>query len=153
MTVDTDLTHLDAQDRPRMVDVGDKPLSCRIALAQGRIALQPATVARIEAGEIRKGNVLLVAELAGVQAAKATSNLIPLCHPLLPSQIDVKATLETDGVRVDATVKCIGQTGAEMESLTAVSIALLTIYDMCKAVDKTMEIHHVRLLSKTKEQV
>lgn len=152
MTDKTNFTHLDPHDRPRMVDVSNKPLSCRIARANGRIALQSTTVARIEAGEIRKGNVLLVAELAGVQAAKATSNLIPLCHPLLPSQIHVEATVEAEGVRVDATVKCTGQTGAEMESLTAVSVALLTIYDMCKAVDKTMEIHDIRLLSKSKEQ-
>lgn len=153
MPQQTDLSHLDEHHRPRMVDVSAKPLSFRVARACGEIELQPATVERIASGEIRKGNVLLIAELAGVQAAKATANLIPLCHPLLPSQIDVKATLTARGVTIESEVKCTGQTGAEMESLTAVSIALLTIYDMCKAVDKSMVIHQVHLLSKTREAV
>lgn len=145
-----DLTHLDEQGRPRMVDVGDKPISQRMARAEGRIRLQPETLRRIQANLMSKGNVLITAELAGVQAAKQTASLIPLCHTLLLNKVHVEAVAETDGVRVMAEVKCTGQTGVEMEALTAVSVALLTVYDMCKAVDKMMEIGFIRLIEKTK---
>lgn len=149
----SELSHLDAQDRPRMVDVTDKPESHRLALAEGFIRLQPETCQLIAENRIRKGNVLLIAELAGVQSAKQTAQLIPLCHPLILGKIAVSAELAEGGVKVTAEVKCTGQTGVEMEALTAVSVALLTVYDMCKAVDKTMEIGVVRLLQKTKVEV
>lgn len=148
-----ELTHLGADDRPSMVDVGDKPPSYRLAEATGQITLTPQTIALIDENKIKKGNVLITAELAGVQAAKQTAFLIPLCHTLLLTSVQVKAQLTDKGVVVDACVKCTGQTGVEMEALTAVSVALLTIYDMCKAVDKTMEITGITLLKKTKELV
>jgi cyclic pyranopterin phosphate synthase len=145
------LSHIGDDHRPSMVDVSDKPPQKRTATARGRIALQPETLALIGDNKMKKGNVLLTAELAGIQAAKKTSDLIPLCHPLLPSKIDVKADAVEDGVSVEATVVCTGQTGVEMEALTAVSTALLTVYDMCKAVDKTMLIGEIILVKKTKE--
>ncbi|MCP4450422.1 MAG: cyclic pyranopterin monophosphate synthase MoaC [Planctomycetes bacterium] len=144
------LTHVDDQSRPRMVDVTDKPVSYRVARAQGHIDLQADTVALIKQHGIKKGHVLTVAELAGVQAAKQTPQLIPLCHTLLLSRVQVDAVLNERGVTVTSEVKCTGQTGVEMEALTAVSVALLTVYDMVKAVDKTMRIHEIRLLEKTK---
>jgi cyclic pyranopterin phosphate synthase len=145
-----DFSHLDGQGRPRMVDVGGKPVSRRVARAAGHIRLQPETVERIRADRMAKGNVLLTAELAGVQAAKQTASLIPLCHTLLLDKVQVEAVLEDGGVQVTATVHCTGRTGVEMEALTAVSVALLTVYDMCKAVDHAMEIGAVRLVEKTK---
>lgn len=145
------LSHIDEHGRPRMVDVSDKPLSHRLARAQGFIRLQPHTVELIQGQKIAKGNVLVTAELSGVQAAKQTAALIPLCHTLLLSSVEVQAELQADGIRVTSQVKCTGQTGAEMEALTAVSVALLTVYDMCKAVDKSMEIGSIRLLEKSKE--
>lgn len=147
------LTHVDDQAGPRMVDVTDKPLSYRVARAEGHIELDHATVQLIRANEIRKGSVLIVAELAGVQAAKATSQLIPLCHPLLLSHVQIETTLNDRGVTVTSEVKCTGQTGVEMEALTAVSSALLTVYDMCKAVDKTMHISDIHLKEKTKTSI
>jgi cyclic pyranopterin phosphate synthase len=147
------LTHLDDQSRPRMVDVTDKAVSYRVARAQGHIDLQGDTVALIKQHGIKKGNVLTVAELAGVQAAKQTPQLIPLCHTLLLSRVHVDAVLNERGVTVTSEVKCTGQTGVEMEALTAVSVALLTVYDMVKAVDKTMRLHEIRLLEKTKTPV
>ncbi len=146
-----ELSHLDSRDRPRMVEVGEKPLSRRRAKASGRIALAPETRRLIAENGIRKGSVLLTAELAGVQSAKQTAALIPLCHPLPLSGIQVRAALVGDGVEVVAETSCTGQTGVEMEALTAVSVALLTVYDMCKAVDKTMQVGEIRLLEKTKE--
>lgn len=146
-------SHLDEQDRPRMVDVSGKALSRRVASATGFIRMKTETLELIQSRQIRKGNVLITAELAGVQAAKQTATLIPLCHTLQLSQVNVDATIETDGVKVDATVKCIGQTGVEMEALTSVSVALLTIYDMCKAVDKSMQIGNIQLLAKSKTPV
>ena len=146
-----DLTHVDEHGRPRMVDVGGKPPSHRVAKAQGFIALQSKTIELIQKQQIAKGNVLITAELAGVQAAKQTASLIPLCHTLLLSKVHVEAILKPEGIHITSEVKCIGQTGVEMEALTAVSVALLTIYDMCKAVDKSMEISNIRLLEKTKE--
>jgi len=144
------LSHLDRKGKPRMVDVGNKAVSRRLASASGFIRLRPATLQLIGEGQIEKGNVLLTAELAGVGAAKQTSALIPLCHPLALTQVVVDARREEEGVRVEATVKCIGQTGVEMEALTAVTVALLTVYDMCKAVDKTMRLESVELVTKTK---
>lgn len=148
-----DLTHLDEHGRPRMVDVGDKGISHRTARAEGFIRLQPETIQRIQGNQLKKGNVLLTAELAGVQAAKQTAALIPLCHTLLLAKVHVTAALEETGVRIVCEVKCTGQTGVEMEALTGVSVALLTVYDMCKAVDKTMVLSDIRLLEKTKEPV
>jgi len=147
------LSHIGDDNRPSMVDVSNKPPQKRIATARGIIKLQPETLALINENKMKKGNVLLTAELAGVQSAKKTSDLIPLCHPLLLSKIDVKAVAEQDGVAVESTVICTGQTGVEMEALTAVSTALLTVYDMCKAVDKNMLIGGIVLVEKTKEDV
>jgi cyclic pyranopterin monophosphate synthase len=146
------LTHMDEQNRPRMVDVSDKGISDRLARATGRIKLAPETVALIAESKIKKGNVLTTAELAGVQAGKQTANLIPLCHTLLLTKVSVTAILVVDGVEVTSEVKCTGKTGVEMEALTAVSVALLTIYDMCKAVDKSMKIGDITLLEKTKSE-
>ncbi len=148
-----ELSHIGTDHRPSMVDVSDKPQSYRLAEAAGQIKLAPETIALIDENKMKKGNVLITAELAGVQAAKQAATLIPLCHPLLLTDIQVKATLSDTGVRVATQVKCTGQTGVEMEALTAASIALLTIYDMCKAVDKTMEITGITLLKKTKQDV
>ena len=144
------LTHLDSQGRPRMVDVTDKPESHRVAVATGNIRLGKQTIDLIGQNRIAKGNVLTTAELAGVQAAKQTAKLIPLCHTLLLSSVKVDAELTDSGVTITSRVKCTGQTGVEMEALTAVSVALLTVYDMCKAVDKQMSIDSVELVSKTK---
>ncbi len=145
------LSHVDNEGRARMVDVGGKPDQTRTAVASGFIRLQPDTVAQVRANEIKKGDVLTVAEIAGIQAAKKTSDLIPLCHPLQLTRVKVLAELLDDGVKVTSTVRCIGKTGVEMEALTATSVALLTVYDMCKAVDKLMVIRSVQLLEKTKE--
>lgn len=143
-------THLDEQGAPRMVDVGDKEVTSRVALAEGSIRMSPATLAAILGGETPKGSVLTVAQLAGIMAAKRTSDLIPLCHPLALSS--VKVHLEPDealpGLRAQARVRVEGRTGVEMEALTAVSASLLTVYDMCKALDRGMEIGGVRLLRK-----
>ena len=148
------LTHFDAQGQAHMVDVGGKPASHRIAVAGGRIEMQPATLALIESGSAKKGDVLGVARIAGIQAAKKTSELIPLCHPLALTRVAVEFLVERAGegghpaVACTATVETTGPTGVEMEALTAVQIALLTIYDMCKAVDRGMTITGVRLLEK-----
>ena len=147
------LSHIGDDNRPSMVDVSGKPPQKRTATAKGIIKLQPETLTLISDNKIKKGNVLLTAELAGVQSAKKTSDLIPLCHPLLLSKIDVRAVCTDDGVLAEATVVCTGQTGVEMEALTAVSTALLTVYDMCKAVDKTMLIGGIVLVDKVKEDV
>jgi cyclic pyranopterin phosphate synthase len=147
------MTHIDDQQRPRMVDVSSKAVSHRVATASGWIALRPATVRLIKGNKMAKGNVLLTAELAGVQAAKQTSGLIPLCHLLPLSKVAVTAELRRNGIFVKSEVKCTGQTGVEMEALTAVTVALLTVYDMCKAVDKTMLLSDIHLLKKTKQPV
>lgn len=147
------LSHITSQGKANMVDVGDKPQQIRIAKAIGIIHLQAATLKLIHENLIKKGDVLTIAEIAGIQAAKQTPQLIPLCHTLLLTKVDVKCTLIDSGVQAESTVKCIGQTGVEMEALTAVSVALLTIYDMCKAVDKTMVIGDVKLMSKEKKDV
>jgi cyclic pyranopterin monophosphate synthase len=146
-----ELSHTDESGRAKMVDVGGKPDQTRIAVAEGFITLQENTLALIRDNEIKKGDVITVAEIAGIQAAKRTSDLIPLCHPLLLSSIEVKAELQNGGVYIKSRVCCKGQTGVEMEALTAVSTALLTIYDMCKAVDKNMQIKGIRLIEKHKQ--
>ena len=143
-------SHIDDKGKANMVDVSPKPMQTRTAVARGFIRLQKETVKLIGENEMKKGDVLTVAEIAGIQAAKKTSDLIPLCHPLQITKADVKAELKEEGVEVTATLKCIGQTGIEMEALTGASVALLTVYDMCKAVDKEMVIEQVRLLEKTK---
>lgn len=134
-----------------MVDVGEKPVQQRMARASGFIRLNHTTVSLIRENHMKKGDVLTVAQIAGIQAAKRTADLIPLCHPLQITKVDVQTNLKDDGVEVQTLVKCNGQTGVEMEALTAASIALLTVYDMCKAVDKEMVIQDVVLLEKKKE--
>ena len=144
-------SHIDEQGKARMVDVGGKPVQERLARAAGFIQLKESTVALIRENQMKKGDVLTLAQVAGIQAAKKTAELIPLCHPLQITKVDVQASLREDGVEVQTLVKCNGQTGVEMEALTAASVALLTIYDMCKAVDKEMVIREVVLLEKKKE--
>lgn len=136
-----------------MVDVSAKPISHREAVASGFIVLSPETLARIAADQIAKGNVLATARIAGIQAAKRTSNLIPLCHPLPLTGIDVAMEPEADGIRIQCSVRTTAQTGVEMEALAGVSVAALTIYDMCKAIDKGMTIGRIELVRKTKEPV
>ncbi|HVL45163.1 MAG TPA: cyclic pyranopterin monophosphate synthase MoaC [Acidovorax sp.] len=144
------LTHFDAQGQAHMVDVGAKPATHRIAVSTGRIEMQPATLAIIEAGTAKKGDVLGVARIAAIMAAKKTSDLIPLCHPLALTRVAVEFELlpAQCAVQCTATVETMGPTGVEMEALTAVQVALLTIYDMCKAVDRGMVVNAVRVLEK-----
>jgi cyclic pyranopterin phosphate synthase len=144
------LTHFDKQGQAHMVDVGAKALTHRKALATGRITMQPATLALIESGNAKKGDVLGVARIAGIMAAKKTSELIPLCHPIALTRVAVEFEIDVQGraVQCTATTETVGPTGVEMEALTAVQMALLTIYDMCKAVDRGMTIDGVRLLEK-----
>jgi cyclic pyranopterin phosphate synthase len=136
-----------------MVDVSGKPIQLRTAVAEGWIRLADSTLELILQDDIAKGNVLAVVEVAGVQAAKRTSELIPLCHPLRLSKIEVKAEITQEGVKVSGYVACVDRTGAEMEALTAVSVGLLTVYDMCKAVDKDMRIEGIHLLEKQKHDI
>jgi cyclic pyranopterin phosphate synthase len=143
-------SHTDDKGKANMVDVGGKPIQQRMAAASGRISLSAETIRLIHENEMKKGDVLTVAEIAGIQAAKETSRLIPLCHPLQLTKVQVKARLNETGAEVTSQVKCVGQTGVEMEALTAVSVALLTIYDMCKAVDKAMVLGDIVLTEKTK---
>ena len=145
------LSHTDIKGKASMVDVGSKPDQNRTAIAEGFIHLQPETIKLIKENQMKKGDVLTVAEIAGIQAAKRTAELIPLCHNISLNKIQVKANLEKKGVFISSEVRCSGKTGVEMEALTATAVALLTIYDMCKAVDKTMVIDKVRLVKKTKE--
>lgn len=147
------LSHTDDKGKAMMVDVGAKPLQKRTAKAEGQIRLAAGTLQLIRENQIKKGDVLTVAEIAGIQAAKKTSELIPLCHPLQLSKVSVNTEVVKDGILVSGEASCIGQTGVEMEALTAVHIALLTIYDMCKAVDKEMVIGDIRLLEKTKTEL
>ncbi len=144
------LSHLDEHGNARMVDVGDKADTARLAVAAGEVRMRPETLALIRAGALKKGDVLTTAQLAGIMAAKRTAELIPLCHPLALSHIEVNCELsdELPGVVITATVRTTGKTGVEMEALTAVSVAALTIYDMAKAAEKTMQITNVRLLEK-----
>jgi cyclic pyranopterin phosphate synthase len=145
-----ELTHLDSQGAARMVDVGAKPDTEREAVAGGMVYMQPETLRLIRQGALKKGDVLTVARIAGVMAAKRTSDLIPLCHPLPLTHIDVDITLDDDAsaVRIVASARTVGKTGVEMEALTAVSVAALTVYDMAKAVDREMRLSDIRLLSK-----
>ena len=147
------LTHIDEKGKAAMVDVSDKVISHRIAEAEGFIQLNEKTVALIRDNQIKKGDVLSIAEIAGIQAAKETSRLIPLCHNIVLSKVEVKCFLKENGVRVRSKSICTGQTGVEMEALTAVNIALLTIYDMCKAVDKNMQMQDIKLIRKEKRRV
>jgi len=149
----SELSHTDTTGKANMVDVGHKDNQLRIARAQGFIFLNTETVKLVQENNLKKGDVLTVAQLAGIQAAKLTSSIIPLCHNLLLTKIDVKLTIETRGVAATSEVHCIGQTGVEMEALTSVSAALLTVYDMCKAVDKNMLISDIKLISKTKTDI
>lgn len=144
------LTHVDDTGRVGMVDVGGKPESERIAIAAGEVVMRPETLALIQAGQLKKGDVLVTAQLAGIMAAKRTSELIPLCHPLLLTHIQVELYPDSNlpGVRIVASVRSTGKTGVEMEALTAVSVAALTVYDMAKAAEKTMRIQNIRLLEK-----
>ncbi len=144
------LTHVDSTGRARMVDVGGKPVTERIAIAKGEVLMRKATFDLIRDGALKKGDALTVAQIAGITAAKRTSDLIPLCHPLALSKVDVDLALDESlpGVVITATVKTSGKTGVEMEALTAVSVAALTVYDMAKAAEKTMRIQNIRLVEK-----
>ena len=144
------LTHLDDQGKAQMVDVGHKQVTAREAVAEGFVLLQPATLQAITTGSVPKGEVLNTARIAGIMAAKRTGDLIPLCHPLPIDQVTVDFQLQSDRIRIEAVARVTAKTGVEMEALTAVSVAALTIYDMCKAIDKTMVIEGVRLLRKSK---
>ncbi|WP_395616079.1 cyclic pyranopterin monophosphate synthase MoaC [Sphingorhabdus sp.] len=144
-----DLTHLDADGGAHMVDVSAKADTAREAVAEGRISMSAEALTAIRAGNMKKGDVLGTARIAGILAAKKTSDLIPLCHPLMLSKISVEFAYEAAAIRVEARVRLNGPTGVEMEALTAVSVTLLTLYDMAKALDKSMIISDVRLLSKT----
>ena len=150
MPADKKLTHLDEEGRADMVDVGDKPETVRIARAGGKVTMNLETLRLIRDGDIKKGDVLNVARIAGVMAAKRTADLIPLCHPLPINKIGLDLTINAADceIEISATVKTTGKTGVEMEALTAVSIAALTIYDMAKAVDREMRISDIRLLEK-----
>jgi cyclic pyranopterin phosphate synthase len=144
------LSHLDESGRARMVDVGTKPETERVAVAKGEVHMRPETLELIRQGAMKKGDVLAVAQIAGVMAAKRTAELIPLCHPLPLTQVDVQLELEQSlpGILITATARTVGKTGVEMEALAAVSLAALTVYDMAKAVEKTMRIHNIRLVEK-----
>jgi cyclic pyranopterin phosphate synthase len=142
------LTHLDDTGAARMVDVGGKAVTARVAVAGGRIGMTAQALAAIREGSAKKGDVLATARIAGIMAAKRTAELIPLCHPLPISSVTIDLALDADGVAVTASVSTTGQTGVEMEALTAASVALLTIYDMAKALDRGMRIDGVRLLEK-----
>ncbi|MFO7320092.1 MAG: cyclic pyranopterin monophosphate synthase MoaC [Chloroflexota bacterium] len=148
--MDDRLTHLDETGAARMVDVGEKPDSERIAVAAGAVYMQPETLRLVREGALKKGDVLTVARIAGIMAAKRTAELIPLCHPILLTHLDVELTLDDahSAVAIRATVRTRGKTGVEMEALTAVSVAALTVYDMAKAVDRSMRIGDIRLLEK-----
>ena len=147
------LSHVDEHGQARMVDVGAKHPQHRTACATGKIALAPATLEQIAQATMKKGDVLTVAQLAGIQAAKRTADLIPLCHPLMLDHISVELEPVDDGVVVRSRVRCVGRTGVEMEALTATAVALLTVYDMCKAIDSSMQIGEIRLVEKVKSDV
>jgi cyclic pyranopterin phosphate synthase len=144
------LTHLDERGRVSMVDVAHKPDTQRVAVARGEVHMKKETLELIRAGQMKKGDVLTVAQIAGIAASKRTSDLIPLCHPLPLSKVDMELALDDSlpGVVITATVKVTGKTGVEMEALTAVSVAALTVYDMAKAAEKTMKIQNIRLVEK-----
>ncbi len=154
--IDNDLTHFSKSGRARMVDVSEKNTTTRVAVASGSILMEQATLARIKDGAIKKGNVLAVADVAAVMGAKHTPDMIPMCHPIQLTGVEIEFTdapvaESCDGrasIKVSSTVSCVGQTGVEMEALTSVSCALLTIYDMCKAIDKSMTITNIELIEK-----
>lgn len=145
---DAELTHVNAQGRARMVDVGGKPVTARVARAAGTVRMAPSTLELVRTGGTRKGDVLAVAQVAGIMAAKRTWELIPMCHQVPLSGVDISFAYEPDGIAIEATARCKGETGVEMEALAAVSVAALTIYDMCKSHQRNMEIEAVRLLEK-----
>jgi cyclic pyranopterin phosphate synthase len=149
--ISTQLTHLDESGRARMVDVGTKPETERVAVAKARIRMQPSTLEAIRAGNVKKGDVLTVAQVAGIQAAKRTHELIPMCHPLLLTYIGVSFDWQPEdaAIQITATVRTTGKTGVEMEALTAANVAALTIYDMAKAIDRGMRIDDIHLALKT----
>ena len=147
------LSHTDSSGKANMVDVSNKTTQIRTATATGHITLSPETIILIREDQLKKGDVLTIAEVAGIQGGKKTSELIPLCHPLQITKLDVKAVLDDTGVLVTSLARCVGQTGIEMEAMTAVAVALLTIYDMCKAVDKSMVIDEIKLIEKTKKDL
>ena len=147
------LTHIGADGRAQMVDVSDKPLSARVAIAKGKIRLQRKTLELISGNEIAKGDVFTTARIAGIQAGKATAQLIPLCHTLPLSEVKIDIVTSVGGAEVTCVARTVAQTGVEMEALVGVTIAMLTIYDMCKAVDKDMRISDVRLVVKIKSPV
>ena len=149
----TPLTYVDEQGRARMVDVGDKPVQRRVARARGVITIAPETAELIRENRVAKGDVLTVAQIAGIQAAKRTAELIPLCHPLELNQVEVGLHLTDTAVVATGRVRCTGRTGVEMEALTAVAVALLTVYDMCKAVDAHMVLGDIHLVEKTKHDL
>ncbi|MBU0629807.1 MAG: cyclic pyranopterin monophosphate synthase MoaC [Candidatus Margulisbacteria bacterium] len=144
-------SHLDNKGKAKMVDVGSKPDQKRIAIARGSISLAKETIRLVNNNQLKKGDVLAVARIAGIQAAKKTSDLIPLCHPLVLTNIAVECKVKANSIEIEGRVDCIGKTGVEMEALTAVSVAALTIYDMCKAVDKQMIIGEIFLCHKSKQ--
>lgn len=144
-----DFTHINSQGRSKMVDVSDKEITMRTAVAVGKIYMDKATIELIKSGGIKKGDVLSVAQVGGIMAAKRTSEIIPMCHPVMTTGIDINFTVNEDSIDICSIVKCRGETGVEMEALTAVSAAALTIYDMCKAVQKDMTIGEIRLAEKT----
>lgn len=144
-----DFSHINEQGRARMVDVSEKAITCRTAVAESTVKVSANTMALIKSGGMKKGDVLSVAQVAGIMAAKKTSDIIPMCHPLALSAVDIAFTLSDTEIRIEATVKCKGETGVEMEALTAASVAALTVYDMCKAVQRDIEITDTRLLYKS----
>lgn len=145
------LTHIDKNGKAMMVDVGDKTVQTRVARACGRIRLAPGTLKIISDNQLKKGDVLTVAQIAGINAAKETASLIPLCHNIVLDSIKIDLVPEKNSIKAVSEVKCTGKTGAEMEALTSVAIALLTVYDMCKAVDKSMVIEKIELIEKKKQ--
>ena len=147
------LSHIAADGSAQMVDVSAKPVSARVATAAGKIRLRPETIELVSKNQMAKGNVLATARIAGIQAAKQTPQLIPLCHNIVLSHVEVRIDVILDGLEVRCTARTAAQTGVEMEALTGASVALLTIYDMCKAVDREMEISGIHLLEKTKRKL
>ena len=146
---DAEFTHVNEQGRARMVDVGDKPVTSRAARAAAKVLMAPSTLELVRTGGTRKGDVLAVAQVAGIMAAKRTWEIIPMCHQIPLSGVDINFALEVDGIAIEATARCKGETGVEMEALTAASVAALTIYDMCKSHHRDMENTAVRLMEKT----
>jgi cyclic pyranopterin phosphate synthase len=149
MSTGSKLTHFDEAGRARMVDVGEKAVTARRAVATGRVNMQPETVELIRTNRVKKGDPLAVAQIAGIMAAKRTHELVPMCHPLLLTKVDLALELDEAGVSIQATVETRGQTGVEMEALTAVSVAALTVYDMVKAADRGMTITNIGLAEKS----